>query len=197
MIIISYLIIISYYICSIIWTILIGVFTSSILLFSNSLDSSNNNNSSSTKSIVSSRKLEALSLIIPTSGVVVLNQFILIPIIDNSINSYDILGIQWYWIVNFNDLFISNKFSIGDLINIHSYNIIVFNSAENSILTSSIDVIHAIALPYLNIKLDSIPGRLVSTKISIELSGLYSGQCSELCGAMHSFMPISFIIVFI
>ncbi|MGL4313245.1 MAG: cytochrome c oxidase subunit II [Sphingomonas sp.] len=59
------------------------------------------------------------------------------------------------------------------------------------LITTSADVIHSWAMPAFWIKLDAIPGRLNETSFTIERPGVYFGQCSELCGARHGFMPIT------
>jgi cytochrome c oxidase subunit 2 len=59
------------------------------------------------------------------------------------------------------------------------------------IQTTASDVIHAFAVPSLWFKLDAVPGRLNEKQLIIEKPGVYFGQCSELCGARHGFMPIS------
>jgi cytochrome c oxidase subunit 2 len=59
------------------------------------------------------------------------------------------------------------------------------------LITTSTDVIHSWAMPAFWIKLDAVPGRLNETSFTIEKPGLYFGQCSELCGARHAFMPIA------
>jgi cytochrome c oxidase subunit 2 len=59
------------------------------------------------------------------------------------------------------------------------------------LITTANDVIHSWAMPAFWIKLDAIPGRLNETSFTIERPGLYFGQCSELCGARHAFMPIA------
>lgn len=59
------------------------------------------------------------------------------------------------------------------------------------LLTTANDVIHAWAIPAFWIKLDAIPGRINETSFTIEKPGLYYGQCSELCGARHAYMPIT------
>lgn len=59
------------------------------------------------------------------------------------------------------------------------------------LITTSNDVIHSWAVPAFWIKLDAVPGRLNETSFTIEKPGLYFGQCSELCGARHGFMPIA------
>lgn len=57
------------------------------------------------------------------------------------------------------------------------------------------DVIHAFALPAFGIKIDAVPGRLNETWFKAEREGLYYGQCSELCGKDHAFMPIAIRVV--
>ncbi len=59
------------------------------------------------------------------------------------------------------------------------------------IQTTAADVIHSFAVPSLWFKLDSVPGRLNEKKLIINKPGVYFGQCSELCGARHGFMPIA------
>ena len=59
------------------------------------------------------------------------------------------------------------------------------------LITTANDVIHSWAMPAFWIKLDAVPGRLNETSFTIEKPGVYFGQCSELCGARHAFMPIA------
>jgi cytochrome c oxidase subunit 2 len=59
------------------------------------------------------------------------------------------------------------------------------------LITTSADVIHSWAMPAFWIKLDAVPGRLNETSFTIEKPGLYFGQCSELCGPKHGYMPIA------
>lgn len=63
------------------------------------------------------------------------------------------------------------------------------NSLVRLLVTSS-DVIHSWAVPALGIKIDAVPGRLNQVWLTIQRPGVFYGQCSELCGANHSFMPI-------
>ncbi|MDD9901874.1 MAG: cytochrome c oxidase subunit II [Alphaproteobacteria bacterium] len=58
------------------------------------------------------------------------------------------------------------------------------------LLMTSVDVLHAWAVPAFGVKLDTVPGRINETWVRIEKPGTYYGQCSELCGALHGFMPI-------
>lgn len=57
------------------------------------------------------------------------------------------------------------------------------------------DVIHAFAMPAFGVKVDAIPGRLNETWFRAEATGIYRGQCSELCGKDHAFMPIAIQVV--
>ncbi len=59
------------------------------------------------------------------------------------------------------------------------------------ILMTSTDVIHAWAVPAFGVKTDTIPGRLAESWVRIDREGVYYGQCSELCGVNHGFMPIA------
>ena len=59
------------------------------------------------------------------------------------------------------------------------------------LLTTANDVIHSWAVPAFWIKLDAVPGRINETSFTIEKPGVYFGQCSELCGARHAYMPIA------
>lgn len=59
------------------------------------------------------------------------------------------------------------------------------------LLVTAEDVLHSWALPAFGVKLDAVPGRVNETWMRIEKEGMYYGQCSELCGARHGFMPIA------
>ena len=59
------------------------------------------------------------------------------------------------------------------------------------LITTSADVIHSWTIPAFWVKLDAVPGRLNETSFTIDKPGLYFGQCSELCGPKHGFMPIA------
>lgn len=57
-------------------------------------------------------------------------------------------------------------------------------------IITSADVIHSWAVPSLGVKCDAVPGRLNQTSVFIKREGVYYGQCSEICGTNHAFMPI-------
>ena len=77
-----------------------------------------------------------------------------------------------------------NWFSIFLYLNFLPYNVTI-----RFLITSS-DVIHAWTIPSLGLKIDAVPGRLNQLTTIISRPGLYFGQCSEICGANHSFIPI-------
>lgn len=61
---------------------------------------------------------------------------------------------------------------------------------ETRLLVTSGDVLHSFAVPSLGLKVDAVPGRLNQASFMIKRQGVFFGQCSEICGANHSFMPI-------
>jgi len=58
------------------------------------------------------------------------------------------------------------------------------------VIVTSADVIHSFGVPSLGVKIDAMPGRLNEASFSINRPGVFYGQCSELCGVLHGFMPI-------
>jgi cytochrome c oxidase subunit 2 len=66
---------------------------------------------------------------------------------------------------------------------------------EIRLLTTSNDVIHSFAVPAFWAKIDAVPGRINEISFKVEKEGVYFGQCSELCGARHAFMPIAVEVV--
>jgi len=66
---------------------------------------------------------------------------------------------------------------------------------EIRLITTSNDVIHSFAVPAFWAKIDAVPGRINEISFKVEKEGVYFGQCSELCGARHGFMPISVEVV--
>nr|YP_010852862.1 cytochrome c oxidase subunit II [Tomicus yunnanensis]WGL40307.1 cytochrome c oxidase subunit 2 [Tomicus yunnanensis] len=110
------------------------------------------------------------------------------------------LGHQWYWSYEYSDYknieFDSYMIPTLELkpfqfrlLDVNNRLIIPFNT-QIRVITTSTDVIHSWTIPSLGIKIDSTPGRLNQTSFNINRTGLFFGQCSEICGANHSFMPI-------
>ena len=63
-------------------------------------------------------------------------------------------------------------------------------NTEVRVLVTGADVLHSFAVPSLGVKIDAVPGRLNQTNFILKRPGVFYGQCSEICGANHSFMPI-------
>lgn len=113
-----------------------------------------------------------------------------------------VIGHQWYWIYEYRDF--SNKIfnsyiknendSIFRMLDVDNYLIIPYDINVRLILSSS-DVIHSWTVPRLGIKVDAIPGRLNQLSIIFNRIGIFSGECSEICGSNHSFIPIILIVV--
>nr|WRQ18136.1 cytochrome c oxidase subunit 2 [Anaceratagallia venosa] len=110
------------------------------------------------------------------------------------------IGHQWYWSYEYSD-FKSIEFDSYMLPNSELNNeefrlldtdnrmIMPFNT-EIRLLVSSLDVIHSWTIPSMGIKIDACPGRINQMNIMMSRPGLFFGQCSEICGSNHSFMPI-------
>jgi cytochrome c oxidase subunit 2 len=109
-------------------------------------------------------------------------------------------GKQWYWTYNYPDAKIEfdsllacdeerAKCTAPRLLAVDN-NIVVPVNKIIRVETTGADVIHSFAVPAFGIKIDSIPGRLNETWFKATKLGMFYGQCSELCGKDHSFMPI-------
>lgn len=115
---------------------------------------------------------------------------------SNPIITIKAIGYQWYWSYEYSNLpeknFISSikKSNIMRLIETSNHLVIPIKTPTQIIVTSK-DVIHSWTIPSLGVKVDSVPGRINQTLLLINRPGLIIGQCSEICGAGHSFMPIS------
>lgn len=72
--------------------------------------------------------------------------------------------------------------------------IIPVNVYINSFITSE-DVLHSWSMPQLGIKVDAIPGRISNFLLYSNYTGKFFGQCSELCGVLHGFMPIELVVL--
>nr|AID45839.1 cytochrome c oxidase subunit II [Rhinusa brondelii]AID45840.1 cytochrome c oxidase subunit II [Rhinusa brondelii] len=111
-----------------------------------------------------------------------------------------VIGHQWFWSYEYSDYKnlefdsymipnIQMSKSTFRLLDVDNRMIVPFNTQIRVIVTS-IDVIHSWAIPSLGVKIDATPGRLNQTNFNINRTSLFYGQCSEICGANHSFMPI-------
>nr|QJW33591.1 cytochrome c oxidase subunit II [Arge aurora] len=112
-----------------------------------------------------------------------------------------VIGHQWYWSYEYPNFFnmefetfmLNNSNNNNNnnfrLLDVDNRTIIPNNTSIQLIITST-DVIHSWTIPSIGTKIDAIPGRLNQINIIMNRPGLYFGQCSEICGANHSFMPI-------
>nr|AKA09869.1 cytochrome oxidase subunit 2 [Antilochus coquebertii] len=110
------------------------------------------------------------------------------------------IGHQWYWSYEYSDfnsiefdsyMKPTNELSEQEfrLLDVDNRVILPVNTQIRVLITAA-DVLHSWAVPSLGIKVDATPGRLNQSTILMNQTGLYFGQCSEICGANHSFMPI-------
>lgn len=110
------------------------------------------------------------------------------------------IGHQWYWSYEYSDfkniefdsyIIPTNELSNEQfrLLDVDNRVVLPINS-QIRILVTAADVIHSWTVPALGVKIDGTPGRLNQTNFIINRPGLFYGQCSEICGANHSFIPI-------
>lgn len=110
------------------------------------------------------------------------------------------IGHQWYWSYEYPDhggitfdaiMKEEGELAEGEPRLLATDNAVVLPAGVDiRILTTADDVIHAFALPALGVKIDAVPMRINETWVHINSPGIYYGQCSELCGTNHGFMPI-------
>ena len=115
-------------------------------------------------------------------------------------------GKQWYWTYSYPDHgnFEFNSLLIRDpkllrpgqprLLGVDNEMVVPVNKYVR-VITTGAEVIHAFAVPSFGIKINSIPGRINETWFRVTREGIYYGQCSELCGKDHAFMPIAVRVV--
>ena len=115
-----------------------------------------------------------------------------------------VTGKQWFWSYSYPD----SKFEFDSLmvqakdlkpgqprlLAVDNVMVVPVNKVVH-VLTTGADVIHSFSVPAFGIKIDAVPGRLNETWFRAEREGMYYGQCSELCGKDHAFMPIAIRVV--
>ncbi len=155
--------------------------------------------------------LEIIWTIIPAIVLVLIAvpSFVLLYSMDELIDpvvTLKVVGHQWYWSYEYSDY---ATLEGGESLNFDSYMIptsdLVKGSLRNlevdnrvvlpinthiRVLITASDVLHAWAVPSFGIKVDACPGRLTQASLFIKREGVYYGQCSEICGVNHAFMPI-------
>nr|WGO58096.1 cytochrome c oxidase subunit II [Rhabdoblatta saussurei] len=120
--------------------------------------------------------------------------------INNPILTLKTIGHQWYWSYEYSDflkvefdsyMVPTNEINNNEfrLLDVDNRAALPMNTFIRIIITAT-DVLHSWTVPSLGVKADATPGRLNQTSFLINRPGLLYGQCSEICGANHSFMPI-------
>ena len=114
------------------------------------------------------------------------------------------VGYQWYWgyeypdeNIIFDSYMIEEKDLRADqprLLTVDHEVVVPVNKVIKVLITAN-DVLHAWALPSFGVKRDAVPGRINETWFKADKVGTYYGQCSELCGIKHAFMPITVRVV--
>lgn len=162
-------------------------------------------NKLSNRNLLEGQLIELVWTIIPAILLVViaipsLKILYLIEEINKPLITIKAIGHQWYWTYEYSD-FIKIEFESYikktedldkneyRLIEVDNRIILPFNT-KTRILVTSTDVIHSWTVPALGIKIDGTPGRINQGRIIIIRPGVFYGQCSEICGANHRFIPI-------
>ena len=114
------------------------------------------------------------------------------------------IGYQWYWGYEYPDEnIIFDSYMLEDkdlkagqprLLAVDNVVVVPVNKVVKVLITAN-DVLHAWALPSFGVKRDAVPGRINETWFKAEKEGTFYGQCSELCGIKHAFMPIEVRVV--
>nr|YP_010615478.1 cytochrome c oxidase subunit II [Abisara fylla]WAT94148.1 cytochrome c oxidase subunit 2 [Abisara fylla] len=118
---------------------------------------------------------------------------------NNPLITIKSIGHQWYWTYEYSDFnniefdsyMIQSDMNLSNfrLLDVDNRIILPMNNQIRILITAT-DVIHSWTIPSLGIKVDANPGRLNQSSFFINRPGIFYGQCSEICGANHSFMPI-------
>nr|BAI53510.1 cytochrome oxidase subunit 2 [Monognathus jesperseni] len=155
-------------------------------------------------------QIEMIWTVLPTTVLILLAlpSLRILYLMDETGNPYltiKAIGHQWYWSYEYTDysdlMFDSYMVPTLDLAPGHfrlletDHRVVVPMEATIRVLISAEDVLHSWAVPALGVKMDAVPGRLNQTVLTAARPGVFYGQCSEICGANHSFMPISVEIV--
>nr|BBJ21147.1 cytochrome c oxidase subunit II [Lymantria dispar japonica] len=120
--------------------------------------------------------------------------------LNNPLITLKSIGHQWYWSyeysdfknIEFNSYMVKSdnmKLDNFRLLDVDNRIVLPMNN-QIRIMVTATDVIHSWTIPALGVKIDANPGRLNQTNFFISRPGIFFGQCSEICGTNHSFMPI-------
>lgn len=189
--------------------VLIAIFTTWVL--GRCIYFYNENTNSKPEMFTHSTPLEIVWTIVPALILlfIAVPSFALLYSMDEMIDpalTLKVVGHQWYWSYEYSDY---STLEGGESLNFDAYmlptedltkgnlrllevdnRIIVPIQTQVRVLVTAADVLHSFAVPSLSVKIDAVPGRLNQTSFFIKRPGVFYGQCSEICGANHSFMPI-------
>nr|YP_009503279.1 cytochrome c oxidase subunit II [Bathytoma punicea]AXA45194.1 cytochrome c oxidase subunit II [Bathytoma punicea] len=157
------------------------------------------------RSLVEGQEIETIWTIVPAIILIFLALpslrllYLLDEISDCSLTVKSI-GHQWYWSYEYSDfsdiefdsyMIPADELDSGGfrLLEV-DHRVVLPTQTDIRILVTSADVIHSWTVPSLGVKVDAVPGRLNQLGFFIKHPGVFYGQCSEICGANHSFMPI-------
>nr|YP_009773365.1 cytochrome c oxidase subunit II [Nierstraszella lineata]QIZ12574.1 cytochrome c oxidase subunit II [Nierstraszella lineata] len=162
-------------------------------------------NTFTTRIMLEGQEIETIWTILPAVVLIFLalpslRLLYLLDEVNNPMVTIKAVGHQWYWSYEYSDflnlefdsyMIPSNELNVGDfrLLEVDHRSVVPMNS-NIRILVTAADVIHSWTIPALGVKADAIPGRLNQLSFFITTPGIFYGQCSEICGANHSFMPI-------
>nr|QWS06278.1 cytochrome c oxidase subunit II [Buccinum bayani] len=157
------------------------------------------------RSLVEGQEIETIWTILPAFILVFLalpslRLLYLLDEVGNCSLTLKSIGHQWYWSYEYSDfsdiefdsyMIPTDELEPGDfrLLEV-DHRVVLPTQTDIRVLVTSADVIHAWTVPSLGVKVDAIPGRLNQLSFFIKYPGVFYGQCSEICGANHSFMPI-------
>jgi cytochrome c oxidase subunit 2 len=120
---------------------------------------------------------------------------------DYSEMTVKVMGHQWFWSYEYRDFNIEryDSYMLAEedlfrLLEVDNCLILPYNT-DIRVIISRADVIHSWTLPRVGVRVDAIPGRLNQLSILFNRVGLFVGQCSEICGSNHRFMPIVVSVV--
>uniref|UniRef100_A0AAU7BA03 Cytochrome c oxidase subunit 2 n=1 Tax=Insulanoplectron spinosum TaxID=3073471 RepID=A0AAU7BA03_9ORTH len=156
--------------------------------------------------LLEGQTIEVIWTILPTITLIfiALPSLRLLYLLDESLNpsiTIKTIGHQWYWSYEYMDFLTPYEFDSymipSNELNSDSFRLLDVDNRtilpmnlQIRVLVTAADVLHSWAVPSLGVKIDATPGRLNQTNFFLNRPGLFFGQCSEICGANHSFMPI-------
>nr|YP_054472.1 cytochrome c oxidase subunit II [Podura aquatica]AAT69334.1 cytochrome c oxidase subunit 2 [Podura aquatica] len=156
------------------------------------------------KTIIESEPLELFWTISPTLALMAIGlpSIKILYMMDETYNpmiTLKTIAHQWYWSYEYSDfnnlefdsymVKKSENMNFYRLIETDNALVLPFNAQIRNLITSS-DVLHSWTIPSAGVKADAVPGRLNQVNLNLNRTGVFYGQCSEICGANHSFMPI-------